>query len=137
MTEIIPSSAFEDLIKNSDKPVLVDVFADWCGPCHAIAPVIDQMSKDLKDKVRIVKIDRDEADANGGADNPVLKLMAEKGVRGIPALLLFEGGEFKGSLIGGPRPRSNIQGWIEKTLDRSLSGPAPASGNPGPSAPSP
>lgn len=128
MAEIISSLKFEELVRDEKLPLLIDVYGAGCAPCAEIAPVIDELAQELKGRVRIVKLDRDEARQNGGEQNPALRFIAEQGIRGIPALMLFEEGEYKGVLMGGPRPRSNILEWMEETLGRKLSF-KPASGS--------
>lgn len=73
---------FNQLI-NADNPVFIDFFADWCGPCKALAPTISELAKEVKDKVRVLKIDVDKNQA-----------IAQKyGIRGVPTLMLFKKGE--------------------------------------------
>jgi len=120
MSEIIPGLSLEDVIHNEKKPLLVDIYADWCPPCREIAPVIDALSLELADQIRIVKVNRDEADANGGDDNPVRKLMKEKGALGIPALMLFENGNYIDMKLGAPQSRQGLLEWLEKKLDKKL-----------------
>lgn len=72
-------------IKNADKPVLVDFFAEWCGPCKSLAPILDQVKQQMGDKITIIKVDVDK--------NP--QASAAYNVRGVPTLLLFRKGAIK------------------------------------------
>lgn len=77
-------TSFASLIKPADgQPVLVDFFADWCGPCHALAPVLQQVARELTGRVRVVKLDVDR--------NPAVA--QQFGVQGIPTLILFRNGQ--------------------------------------------
>ena len=75
--------SFESLIKESNIPVLVDFYADWCGPCHAMAPVLKDFAGRMKNKIKIIKIDVDK--------NPGVS--AIYGIQGIPTLILFKNGK--------------------------------------------
>ncbi len=81
---------FDEKVLNSDKPVLVDFFANWCGPCKMIAPYLDELADEYKDKVTVAKLDVDQ---NGQS-------AMKYGVRGIPTLILFENGEQKEVIVG-------------------------------------
>lgn len=76
--------SFQDLIQ-SEKPILVDFFATWCGPCHAMSPILQDLAQDMKDQVRIVKIDVDKNQA----------LANHFQVRGVPTFALFKEGDLK------------------------------------------
>jgi thioredoxin 1 len=78
------TATFEELI-DSETPILIDFFATWCGPCKALTPTLQQLAKDMSDKIRIIKIDVDQ--------NP--KLAAKYRVSGVPTLLLFKKSELK------------------------------------------
>ena len=81
---------FEELVLKSDKPVLVDFWAAWCGPCRMLAPIVEELGKDYADKVVIGKVD---VDSNQ-------KYAAQYGVRNIPTVLLFKGGEVVDKQVG-------------------------------------
>ena len=86
----VSDASFETDVLKSDKPVLVDFWAEWCGPCKMIAPIMDEVSKDYSDKVQIAKINVDE---NTGVP-------AKFGIRGIPTLILFKNGAVAAQKVG-------------------------------------
>ena len=96
---------FEDEVLKSKLPVIVDFWAEWCGPCKAIGPALDEMSDEMGDRVKIVKINIDE--------NPATP--QQFGVRGIPTMLIFNGGEIKAEKIGA-LPKSKLSEWIEESI---------------------
>ncbi len=93
-------------VLNDDKHVIVDFWAEWCGPCKAIGPTLEEISDELADKVKIVKVNIDE-----NPDTP-----QKYGVRGIPTLLLFKGGEVVAEKIGA-LPKSKLIEWIEENTE--------------------
>jgi len=86
----ISDASFEADVLQADKPVLVDYWAEWCGPCKMIAPILDEVSASYKDKLQIAKMNVDE-----NRDIP-----AKFGIRGIPTLMLFKGGQLAATKVG-------------------------------------
>lgn len=101
----ITDANFEEVVMNSDKPVVVDFWAEWCGPCKMLTPIIDELSEELKGRVKVVKVNIDE---NPSTPN-------QFGVRGIPTLMLFQNGELKATKVGA-LPKAQLQNWIEEQI---------------------
>ena len=95
-----------DAAINGETPVLVDFTASWCGPCKALAPILDEISVEMVDKLRIVKVDIDVATAIAGRYE----------IRGVPTLLLFERGELLTTMVGG-KPKRQLVAALEPFLD--------------------
>ena len=96
---------FEAEVVISEKPVIVDFWAEWCGPCKMVGPILEELSDELSDKVTIAKHNIDE--------NP--NVPTKFGVRGIPTMLLFKGGELKSTKVGAST-KSDLKSWIEQNL---------------------
>jgi len=94
-------ASFDTDVLKSSEPVVVDFWAEWCGPCRMIAPALEEISGSLGDKVKIVKLNVDE--------NP--NIAAKYGIMSIPTLLLFKGGEIKDRQVGAA-PKQKLQQWI-------------------------
>ena len=104
-TASVTDSSFQADVLGADKPVLVDFWAEWCGPCKMIAPALEELSNELGDKVQIVKLNIDE--------NP--EAPGKYGVRGIPTMILFKNGAPAATKVGA-EPKSRIQAWLENAL---------------------
>ena len=104
-TKAVTDSSFQDDVLNSDKPVLVDFWADWCGPCKMIAPALEEISDELSEQVSIVKMDIME--------NP--DIPGKMGVQSIPLMVLFKNGEPVAQKLGAA-PKSQLKDWIESEL---------------------
>ena len=97
----VDKANFDQTVLNSATPVVVDFWAEWCGPCRMIAPALEELSAEMSGKVTIAKLNIDE--------NP--ELAARYGVRSIPTLLLFKGGNIASNMVGAA-PKSRLQSWI-------------------------
>jgi thioredoxin 1 len=104
-TKTVTDSSFQQDVLSADKPVLVDFWAEWCGPCRMIAPALEELSSELGERVTIAKLNIDE--------NP--EAPAKYGVRGIPTMILFKDGQPAATKIGA-EPKSRIQDWLEGAL---------------------
>ncbi|GAA4038721.1 thioredoxin TrxA [Sphingomonas rosea] len=105
MTKTVTDQSFATDVLGADKPVLVDFWAEWCGPCKMIAPALEELSQTHADKVTIAKLNIDE-----NPDTP-----GKYGVRGIPTMLLFKNGEPVAQKVGA-LPKSQLAAWLEGVL---------------------
>ncbi len=101
MSTAVTTSTFETEVLQSDKPVIVDFWAEWCGPCHAVSPVLDRIAEERAGELRLVKVNVDEEQ----------DLMIRYGVQSIPTIMLFKEGAPAGAVIG-----AQPKGAIEKGL---------------------
>jgi thioredoxin 1 len=104
-THAVTDATFDTEVRNSDIPVIVDFWAEWCGPCRQIGPALEELSTEYEGRVKIVKVNVDE--------NP--NSPAQLGVRGIPALFMFKGGEVVSNKVGAA-PKAALQSWIEEAV---------------------
>lgn len=101
----VTDASFSDDVLKSDKPVLVDYWAEWCGPCKMIAPMLDELSKTYEGKVQIAKLNVDEN----------REMPAQYGIRGIPTLQLWKNGELVRSVVGA-KPKAELAALIDAHL---------------------
>jgi thioredoxin 1 len=101
----ISDDTFEEEVLQNELPVLVDFWAVWCAPCQMVVPTLEYLTQSYKDKLKVVKLNVDEN----------MKISAQYGIKSIPALLLFKGGELKETVIGA-QPQDKIVDVISKHL---------------------
>ncbi|MBL8657669.1 MAG: thioredoxin [Altererythrobacter sp.] len=104
-TVAVTDASFQSDVLDADKPVLVDFWADWCGPCKMIAPALEELSDELADRVTIAKMDIME--------NP--DVPARMGVQSIPYLVLFKDGQVVANMRGAA-PKGQLKSWLEGAL---------------------
>ncbi len=104
-TQKVSDASFQDDVLQSQEPVLVDFWAEWCGPCRQIAPTLDEIAREMDGKLKIAKINIDE--------NP--STPSRYGVRAIPTLMIFKGGQQVGQQVG-VLPKSKLVDWIRSSI---------------------
>jgi thioredoxin 1 len=105
MTKQITDADFQAEVLDSEKPVVVDFFAEWCGPCKMMAPGLAELAEEMADDVTIVKLDAEESP----------EAPTRYGVRGFPTLIVFKGGEVVATRPGAMR-KSELKQWIEASI---------------------
>ena len=104
-TVAVTDDTFDAEVKQADIPVVVDFWAEWCGPCKQIGPALEELSEEYAGRVKIVKVNVDENPASPGA----------VGVRGIPALFMYKGGEVVSNKVGAA-PKAALKSWIDEAV---------------------
>ena len=104
MTTQVSDANFGEEVLSSKEPVLVDFWAEWCGPCRAIAPVLEELSSELQGKVKIVKLD---AEQNIG-------IVTRYNVRSMPTLIVFQGGQPVDARVGSGQSRVQLIKWLDE-----------------------
>ncbi len=106
MTAFVTDANFEAEVIKSSEPVLVDFFAEWCGPCKAMAPALDQVAQEMAGKVKIVKIDVDQ--------NP--EITQRYRIQAMPTLLIFKGGQVAAQQVGALVQKRKLEDWINASI---------------------
>ncbi len=101
----VSDGSFQDEVLNADKPVLVDFWAPWCGPCRMVAPVVEELSEEMDGKVKFTKLNVDDNQATA----------AQYGIMAIPSLLIFKGGEVAQQHVGA-LSKSALKGLLDKVI---------------------
>ena len=104
-TKKITDESFENDVLKAEKPTLVDFWAEWCGPCKQLSPILEEISNEMSDQVVFTKHNIDEQP----------NMPTKYGVRGIPTMLIFKGGELKATKVGATT-KSNIISWIKENI---------------------
>jgi len=105
-TPQVSDQTFDQEVLKSAEPVLVDFFAEWCGPCKAMAPALEQLAAELEGKVKVVKLDVDQNPAVTGT----------YGIRAMPTLMLFKGGKVAAQHVGALVQKKKLEEWLNGSL---------------------
>ncbi len=107
-TSAVSDATFENEVKKAELPVLVDFWAEWCGPCRMVGPILEELSEEFAGQIKIVKLDVES--------NP--SVAQTYNIRGIPALLLFKNGQVAGQQIGA-LPKHQLKAWLTEAVATS------------------
>jgi len=104
-TKAISDAEFEAVVLNSSMPVVVDFWAEWCGPCKMLGPILEEVAAEMQDQVVVAKVNVDENPNSPG----------KYGVRSIPTLMMFKGGQLVSTKVGA-HPKATLQSWIKENI---------------------
>ncbi|MAE51131.1 MAG: thioredoxin [Micavibrio sp.] len=104
-TTSVNDAEFENEVLQADSPVLVDFWAEWCGPCKALSPLLDEVAGEMDGKIKVVKVNIEEAP----------EAPTKYGVRGVPTLMIFKNGQVVDTRVGG-MPKGQLSEWIESAV---------------------
>lgn len=105
-TNEVSEGTFEEEVLKSSEPVLVDFFAEWCGPCKAMAPALDEVAAEMKGKVKVVKVDVDKSPSITG----------EYGIQAMPTLILFKDGKVAAQHTGALVQKKKLEDWVNQSI---------------------
>jgi thioredoxin 1 len=105
-TPVVSDSTFDEVVLKSTEPVVVDFYAEWCGPCKAMAPTLDAVAADMKGKVKIVKVDVDQSPG----------ITTKYAIQAMPTLMVFKGGEVKARQAGAMVQKKRLEDFINSAL---------------------
>ena len=106
ISNLVSDATFEAEVLQAAEPVLVDFFAEWCGPCKAMAPALEQFAAEMKGKVKVVKLDVDQSSATAQS----------VGIRAMPTLIMFKDGKEIGRHVGALVQKKNLADWVASTI---------------------
>lgn len=110
MTALVSDKTFDAEVLQASEPVLVDFFAEWCGPCKAMAPAVDQLAAELQGKVKIVKIDVDQSP----------NITTKYGIRAMPTLIVFKNGQVAGQHVGALVQKRKLEEWLGQQIGETI-----------------
>jgi thioredoxin 1 len=110
MTALVSDKTFDEEVLKSSEPVVVDFFAEWCGPCKAMAPALEAVAAEQKGKVKVVKVDVDQ--------NP--GITTKYGIRAMPTLIVFKDGQVAGQHVGALVQKRKLEEWIGSQIGVAL-----------------